>query len=76
MKAFTFWSDDAIIREIDIVFHSPIPYDELKKRAVNVDLKGVIVPTISIQDLIVMKTQSGRRQDLSDSKHLRSLLDK
>jgi len=55
MKAFTFWADKAAIREIDVVFYSPIPYEDLKQRAVNIKIKDVIVPTISIEDLIKLK---------------------
>ena len=75
MRAFTFWCDDAVIHEVDVVFDSPISYEDLTQRAVNVALQGVDVPTISIQDLIDMKMQSERRQDISDVEHLRRLLD-
>ena len=36
MRAFTFWSDTNVIREIDVVFVSEIPYEDLKKRAINI----------------------------------------
>lgn len=75
MKAFTFWNDEAVIHEIDVVFDSPIPYEELKHRAINVCLQDLDIPTISIQDLIEMKIRSARRQDISDVEHLRRLLE-
>ena len=55
MKAMNFYSEKSPIGEIDIVFDSPIPYDELKSRAVMIELYGERIPTISIRDLIELK---------------------
>ena len=74
-RAFTFWNDRAVIAEIDVVIDSPVPYEELRARAMEVRLEDIVVPTISVPDLIRMKLRTGRRQDLSDVEHLRRLLD-
>jgi len=74
MKAFSFYHDQYAIAEIDIVFYSPIPYDDLKRNAVNFDLSGVPIPTVGIEDLIRLKSAAGRKQDLADVENLKKLL--
>jgi len=71
MKAINFYSEKLPIGEIDIVLDSPIPYVELKNRAVMIEIFGEKIPTISIPDLIELKKKSGRKQDLSDVEYLR-----
>lgn len=76
MMAMNFYSEVLPIGEIDIVFDSPIPYDELKSRAVMMELQGEKIPTISIHDLIRLKEKSGRKQDLSDVEYLKMILER
>ncbi len=42
------------------------PYDELRERALVVELDGLSIPVVGLDDLIRMKERSGRPQDLSD----------
>ena len=74
MKAFTFYNEKEPVGEIDLLIDSPIPYGALRKRAVMFDILGAKVAVISIPDLIELKLNTGRKQDLSDVEHLRSLL--
>ncbi len=76
MKALNLYSETLPIGEIDFVIDSPIPYDTLKSRAISVELEGIIIPTISIHDLIELKLRAGRKQDLSDVEHLRVILER
>jgi len=76
MTAMNFSSDTLPLAEIHIVIHSPIPYLDLKKRAITYDLEGDHIPTISIQDLINLKLRVGRKQDHSDVEHLRIILER
>lgn len=76
MRAVPFYHDRSPIGEIDLLIDFPIPYGELKKRAVLFDLEGEKIPTVSIRDLIELKLKAGRKQDLSDVEHLRILLEK
>lgn len=76
MKAFNFYSETLPIGEIDIVIDSPIPYKELKGRAIKVELQNEKIPTVSIHDLIQLKLKAGRKQDLADVEHLRIVLEK
>ncbi|MBM4308790.1 MAG: hypothetical protein FJ115_08555 [Deltaproteobacteria bacterium] len=76
MKAINFYSETLSIGEIDILIETPIPYPQLKGRAVKVELYGEKIPTVSIHDLIELKRQTGRKQDLADVEHLRMILEK
>ena len=76
MKALNFYSETLPIGEIDIVIDSPIPYDELKGRAIKIELQDEKIPTVSIHDLIELKLQAGRKQDLADVEHLRMILER
>lgn len=76
MKAVNFYSEILPIGEIDIVFDSPIPYSELKSRAVMIEIEEEKIPTISIHDLIKLKQKSGRKQDITDVEYLKMILEK
>lgn len=76
MKALNFCSETLPIGEIDLVIDSPIPFEDLKNRGVKVGIQNEKVPTVSIHDLIKLKLQAGRKQDLSDVEHLRMVLEK
>jgi len=75
LKAFSFFSEKHPVGEIDLLIDSPIPYKEVRDRAIVFDLGGVKVPVISIADLIELKMQSGRKQDISDVEHLKLLME-
>lgn len=76
MKALNFYSETLPIGEIDIVIDSPIPYEELKGRAIKVELQDEKIPTVSIHDLIELKLRAGRKQDLADVEHLHVVLER
>ncbi len=76
MKALNFYSETLPIGEIDLVIDSPIPYEELKDRAIRVELQDEKIPTVSIHDLIALKLRAGRKQDLADVEHLRMALER
>jgi predicted nucleotidyltransferase len=75
MKAFTFYSEGQPIGEIDLIIDSPISYDKLKERAIIIKLQGDNIPVVSIRDLIALKQQAGRKQDLSDIESLEKILE-
>jgi len=76
MKALNFYSEILPIGEIDILIDSPIPYGELRSRAIRVELRDERIPAVSIHDLIQLKLRAGRKQDLADVEHLRIALEK
>ena len=76
MKALNFYAENLPIGEIDILLDSPVPYRTLRERAVAFIIDGEKVPTVSIHDLIDLKLKAGRKQDLSDVDHLKTILEK
>jgi predicted nucleotidyltransferase len=76
MKAANFYSEISPIGEIDIVIDSPVPYSELKSRAVMIEIEGERIPTVSIHDLIRLKQKTGRKQDVADIEYLKMILEK
>jgi len=60
-------------REVDVFAFEPIPFDELRGRARRVRIEGTEVLVASIADLIEMKRQAGRPQDLADIEALRAI---
>lgn len=76
MKALNFYSETSPIGEIDVLFDSPIKYDELKSRAVMIELEGEKIPVASIHDLIELKQRSGRNQDIADVEYLKMILER
>ena len=45
---------------------APSSYDELRRRALVVDLNGIEIPVAGLDDLVRMKRAAGRPQDLTD----------
>lgn len=66
LKAFNPVNPAWGISEIDVVVSSPVDYPRTVKRMNRLDLKGVPIPTISIEDLIRMKRTANRKQDQDD----------
>lgn len=73
MKAFNLVNTDWAVSEIDVIINTPINYAKAGKNLKHVKLHGVSIPTISIQDLILMKSVSDRAQDKEDIKNLRKI---
>jgi len=73
MKAFNFVNYKWAISEIDVVIDSPVDYDKALKKLEHINLQGVSIPVISIDDLIKMKRITDREQDISDIRYLRKL---
>jgi hypothetical protein len=76
MKAFNFFSETLPIGEIDLISESPIPYNRLKQNAVLIEIEGEKIPVVSIHDLIQLKIEAGRKQDLADVENLKLILEK
>jgi hypothetical protein len=76
MKAFNFYSETLPVGEIDLIIESLVPYDQLKKGAICIEIQGEKIPVVSIHDLIRLKRHAGRKQDLADVEHLEMVLEK
>jgi hypothetical protein len=73
MKAFSFANPSSPIGEIDLVVETPIPYEELKSRAILITVEEVSIPVIALDDLVRIKRESGRQQDLRDLDNLEKI---
>lgn len=51
---------------LDLVIAAPGLDEELLDRARPIDIEGVEVPVVSVEDLVAMKVLAGRRKDLED----------
>jgi len=76
MKAFNFYHHEQPVAEIDLVFDLPVSYSRLKANVIYIEVSGEPIPVIRIQDLIAVKTKSGRKQDLSDVENLKRIMEK
>jgi hypothetical protein len=73
MKAFNLVNSAWAVSEIDIIINTPIDYKKAARNLKYINLHSVSIPTISIDDLIMMKNESNRKQDREDIKNLRKI---
>lgn len=73
MIAFGVRNPTAHTPTVDLLVHSPVPISTLLAGAVRKNLGGVEIPVAGIDDLIAMKTASGRTIDLADVRALNKL---
>lgn len=75
MLVFSFFDPDNPLLVIDMFVREPFPFAEMFARTVNMDIGGVSIPVCAIEDLIAMKTGTGRAKDKEDIKFLKGLLE-
>lgn len=68
VRAFCCFNQNWIIPQIDVLIDPKFSYNKCRK--VRVFTNGVNIPIVSIDDLIRMKQNSNRQQDLSDAEYL------
>lgn len=73
MLAFTFINPKNPFENVDILLDIPISFDEAYRRRKIFKAGEVVVPTVSVGDLILMKEKAGRPQDLQDIKILKAV---
>lgn len=73
MKAFNLINPKWAISEIDIIIDTPVDYEEAAKSVNYISIHKVLIPVISIDNLIKMKKASSREQDKADIRYLRRL---
>jgi len=69
LVAWNFYNPDDLTEQVDIV----IAYDLQGKRTKKIHLPNATIPILGLKDLIDMKTNSGRPQDLEDVRALEKL---
>jgi hypothetical protein len=66
LQVFSFYDPGNPLVEVDVFATEPIPVETLLADATTVEIGGVSVPVASRRQLIAMKRQAGRPQDLAD----------
>lgn len=74
MLAFALRSSDPATPTVDVLVKPVVPFDDAWGRRVQRTVEGVAVPIASIEDIIRLKTGTGRQKDEADIKALRQLL--
>ncbi len=73
MLAFGLHGKEAQATVLDILIAPDVPYADLRRDAVMVEMGAYRIPVASIDHLIAMKTASGRSKDLIDIEELQKL---
>ncbi len=70
MIVFSLWHPSKPTLKIDIFVSEPFDFDEAYKRAARVDLGRTEATVVALDDLIALKRDAGRPQDLADVESL------
>lgn len=73
MVVFSFFHLKDPLKLIDAFVTEPVKFSEIKKKTVRMNLKGLIVPVVSIGHLIKLKQLASRFKDLIDIKNLKEI---
>lgn len=74
MLAFSLRGPEAQATVLDVLVKPVVPYADLRRDALMVDLGTLRVPVASIPHLIAMKTGTGRGKDMIDIDELQKLM--
>ena len=73
LTVFSLWSSRAPTLEVDLFVREPFGFDEVYARALKVPLENTFAWVVSLPDLIELKSQARRPQDLQDIEALQAL---
>ena len=73
MRVFSFYHPKKGIMLIDIFINEPVSYNKIKEDSIKMKMGNLLIPTVSIEDLIKLKKISGRPQDMADIEALKRL---
>jgi predicted nucleotidyltransferase len=76
MIVFSFARPEQPGLEVDLFAHEPFPFDEVYARTVRVPLATTKAVVIGLDDLLALKTRTGRANDRADVEALRALRDR
>jgi len=71
MRVFSLWNKEIPYRIIDVFVENPIDFKKLYSQRINISVGKFMIPVISIEHLIKLKTIAGRKQDVADIMSLR-----
>jgi predicted nucleotidyltransferase len=72
MKAFNFYKEDQL-KEVDIIIESSVTYEDAKKDVIRLKAGDIVIPVVSINNLVKMKKNTGRSIDKLDIEELRKV---
>jgi predicted nucleotidyltransferase len=72
LKVFNFYKDDEL-KEVDIIIESPISFEEARKTVLRIKVDDLMLPVISIDKLIKMKSKTRRAVDKLDIEELKKI---
>ena len=72
MKAFNFYKEDEL-KEVDIIIESPVSFKDAQKGRLCFRIDDLLLPVISIDNLIKMKSRTGRGVDKLDIEELKKI---
>lgn len=73
MMVFQVWHPTDPFCTVDVFIRNPIDFEDLWQRSISANLGRTDCRIAGIEDLIAMKTQAGRPQDLRDIEELRRI---
>ena len=73
MLAFSLRGPDMMATVIDVLVRPVVPYEDLKRSAITKRIGPLAIDVASIDDLIRMKTGTGRSKDVLDIEELRKI---
>lgn len=74
MEVFSFFDPKTPLHLVDILIKEPIEFEDAYSRKVAVEAAGIMIPVVSIEDLIRLKMIPGREKDINDLKSLKKLV--
>ena len=72
MKAFNFYKENSL-EEVDIIIKSPVSFRQAEEDALRIKIGNIVLPLISIDNLIKMKKDTGRSIDKLDIEELKKI---
>ena len=72
MKAFNFYKEDEL-KEVDIIIESSVSFKDAQKGRLCFRIDDLLLPVISIDNLIKMKSRTGRGVDKLDIEELKKI---
>ncbi len=75
MIVFSVWHPERPTLKVDVFVSEPFDFEAVYERSIRVDLETTEARILAIQDLIALKEEAGRPQDLADVAALEALLE-
>ncbi|MDQ3991617.1 MAG: nucleotidyl transferase AbiEii/AbiGii toxin family protein [Actinomycetota bacterium] len=75
MRVFPMRHPGDDLRRVDLFVEHPMEFSGLWERSVTISLESAAVRVASVPDLVAMKRQAGRLQDLADVEALEAILE-